>query len=205
MDDLYDDDVMLMTLNPEDLKPAWHRREEEPNRAYEYFQHYLLMGSERDLLQLAADLGINDRTLYQYNIKFQWGPRARAYDVTKNVVAEAADELLKTRIRQRIYDETTIIRDAFMESVLNTLQGGTVAGVMPYAYEILHEHGIEPSAITISAKIDMTFFRDIANILATLNRELKASKDMVIGRVGIDNNHSSPFDDMLMKLIQGGK
>lgn len=200
-DDLYDPDVMMMTLNAEEVTPAWHRREDESPRAYEYFQRYLLMGEERDLLVLAAELGLKETTLYQYNLRWQWNVRARAYDATKSVVAEAADELTKKRIQQRIYDETSIIRDAFMETVIATLEGGAVVGVTPYAYEILRDKGIEPSGITISAKIDMSFFKDVVQILSGLNRELKGSKGLAIAK--LEQNHSSPFDDMLLKMIQG--
>ena len=200
-DDLYDPEVMLMTLNAEEVAPAWRRREDESPRAYEYFQRYLLMGEERDLFQLAAELGLKETTIYQYNLRWQWTIRAKAYDATKSVVAEAADELTKRRIQQRIYDETTIIRDAFMETVLNTLEGGAVAGVVPYAYEILREKGLEPTGIAISAKIDMSFFKDVAQILSALNRELKGSKGLAIAK--LEQNHSSPFDEMLLKMIQG--
>lgn len=199
MDDLRDDEVMLMTLSPQDLEPAWHRRETESPRAFEYFTHYLLM-PERNMVQLAGELGIRETTLYQYSMKHQWEARAVAYDATKNVIAEAADKLLETRIRQRIYDETSILRSAFVERALEMIEGGAGVVVTPYAYEILREHGIEPSEIKISAKIDLGFFRDVANILATFNRELKSSKGMATNKVEANLGFA---DDILLKMIQG--
>lgn len=201
MTDDFDKDTLTLTISDADIKPAWHRREDEPPRAYEYFDYFLHMGKDRNLLDLAVELGLKERTVYGYNLRYQWAARARLYDATQSAIIESADDMLKTRIRQRIYDETTIIRDAFMETVLATLEGGMVTEVTPYAYEILRERGVEPTGITISAKIDLSFFKDVAQILAALNRELKGSKDMPMMTAKIERDES-PFDRMVANLLK---
>jgi hypothetical protein len=200
--DLYDDNVVVSQLL-ESAKPAWHRQDpDESARAYEYFCAYLAMGENRNIIELAAALNVQERTLYQYNIRHQWTARSRAYDASRSELAESADALLQARANQRMYDETTIIRNLFMDSLLAATEGGIMGEVLPYAYEIARSEGLDPTEIRIKVNYDMRMLKQATDILVSLNREMRLLTGQATGKTDLNiGGKVSSFEQQLLNLL----
>lgn len=61
-------------------EPVWHRRNDEPAKAYGHFRAYCKLGVGRSLMRLAFQLGCSQQNVQKMSSKFAWQERARAYD-----------------------------------------------------------------------------------------------------------------------------
>lgn len=72
----------------------WERKKGESEQAYEAFDLYLKMGTERGVYKVASQLGKSGTLISRWSVRWDWSERARAYD------NELADADLKSKKKE---------------------------------------------------------------------------------------------------------
>lgn len=93
---IYEDDIDRLDNDDPELKP-WHRRPNEPGKAYGMFKAYLKLGAGRSQGLLAARLSCSPRYIGNLSSRWDWVERSRRYDSRLADMELAAKEEVHAR------------------------------------------------------------------------------------------------------------
>lgn len=182
----------------------WDKQPTEYDSAYSYFMRYLFMTNymdQRDIGELARMLDLSHHTLYGYSKQFRWRERAEAHDkhfadkrrIDREAIRSRAEDILMTK-GMRLLDRFLAFVDAAEDKAVGQAE--------VFAASFAEEEGHDLDKLSVSVKMDTSFWKDVANTYATLAKEVR------IG-VGLPTNiteskgtleHKHSFEDVLKQL-----
>ena len=166
----------------------WNRQIGETPLAYRLFAVYRDQGINRDIREIAKDLGRGYRTVKNLSIENQWEMRAGSYDDHQNRALEKKLQYEIVDARKRHHRLGSLILDFARESIENLRSMGDLLSVKDVV--LLAETGskLESTALGMASEItESRVAADIqvkqtetipAEILEKLGREIAAAKSL---------------------------
>ena len=167
---------------------VWDRQKCETGLAYRLFSVYRDAGFNRNIREVAKDLGRGYGTVKNLSIENQWVPRAFAYDEHQNKETERELRYEIIDARKRHHKLGAMMLDFAQESIGNLQAMGDLLSVKDVVQLVEAGHKIESTALGMSNEI--TESRVVADvhvqqkesipveILERIGKEIASAKSM---------------------------
>lgn len=132
---------------------VWDRQKGETGLAYRLFAVYRDAGFNRDLREVAKDLGRGYNPVKNLSIENQWAQRATAYDEHQNRETERELQYEIIEARKRHHKLGSMMLDFAQESIENLRAMGDLLSVKDVVALMEAGHKIESTALGMSNEI----------------------------------------------------
>ncbi len=167
---------------------SWDRQKGETGLAYRLFSVYRDDGFNRDLREVAKDLGRGYKTVKNLSVENQWVLRAQSYDEYKNKETERELQYEIIDARKRHHKLGSLMLDFAQESIENLRAMGDLLSVKDVVALTEAGHKIESTALGMANEV--TESRVLADvqvqqkeaipvaILERIGKEIAAARSM---------------------------